>query len=94
MTTAWAHLAQGHPVQAFQVHASGTLLGVLALAWAVWALISATTGKWFLLRPNQTVLFWLAVGLLSLVLVDWQVRLFRRAEGGLPAAPSQTTVRD
>jgi hypothetical protein len=77
MTTAWAHLAQGQPVHAFQTHASGTLLGILAFVGVVWSLVSAARGKWFLLRPSPVVLFWSAAGLVTLVLVDWGARLLR-----------------
>jgi len=82
MTTAWAHLVQGHVVSAFRVHASGALLGIVAVAWSVWSLASAASGRWFLLRPKQSVLFGLAIGLLMLVLIDWQARLVWHSGSG------------
>lgn len=75
MTTAWAHLTRGAVCLALKCHVTGTLLGLVAAAGAVWAMACGSCGRWVLGRPGETA-WWVGGGVLAAALVaEWAVRV-------------------
>lgn len=75
MTTSWAYLARGNLRAAWAVNAGGTVLGLLAVFAAPWALLSALRGRWLVPPPSgRTTVMWLAA-IWLLIIVDWIIRL-------------------
>ena len=76
MTTSWAHLVRGHLIKSLKSNAGGTLVGVIAILLAPWAVLSGLRGRW-LWRPFDD---WTALGVtlavILVTLVDWAVRFF------------------
>jgi len=76
MTTAWAHLVRGNFREALGANATGTLLGILAMASLPWMAIAAVRGRWSLWEPDSLAFAWLAVVLATLGLAEWILRLW------------------
>lgn len=75
MTTSWSHLVRGQLPSALAANVGGTLLGGIVLLVAPWSLASAARGRWWLIRPDDTLIISLIV-LVSVVTVsDWATRL-------------------
>jgi hypothetical protein len=75
MTTAWANLVRGRLVAALATHVTGTILGVLDLAAAVWLGVVAWRGRWLVWTPNSTVGAWWASLIALVILIEWGLRL-------------------
>jgi len=75
MTTAWAHLMRGSLRGALGASATGTLLGILAMASVPWMAVAAVRGRWSLWEPTSPAFARLAVVLVTLVLMEWILRL-------------------
>ncbi len=76
MTTAWAWLMRGCVDSALRSNASGTLLGLLALAGVPWLLVSAARGRWLPCTPTPVAAAGIAVALVLIALVQWSWRLW------------------
>jgi hypothetical protein len=75
MTTAWANVLHGRIAAALQANACGALLVMAALAGAAWCLAAAVRGRWVGVAPSEKGVALAAVTIVSLVLVEWGVRL-------------------
>jgi hypothetical protein len=76
MTTAWANVMHGRPVEALRASASGTLLAAVAIACGSGALAIAIRGKWLAWQPAETTIAIVAVGLATIVIVEWAFRVW------------------
>ncbi len=74
MTTAWAYAASGDWRTACRTHFGGTMLGVIAVASAVWLGWTALLGKCIPAEKRFTQPVALLL-LLGIVLVDWCLKL-------------------
>lgn len=70
MTTSWSWLTRGRLDQAISVSAGGTLLGLVSMLVAPWALVIAGWGRWFW-RPEPWTAVSLVTVLLGVTFVDW-----------------------
>jgi hypothetical protein len=75
MTTAWANVTHGRPLDALKANASGALLAVVALAAGVWTLSAAARGRWPAWRPTEMTMALGAVALTGMVLCEWTLRV-------------------
>jgi hypothetical protein len=76
MTTAWANVMHGRPVDALRASASGTLLAGVAIACGIGAMALAIRGRWFAWQPGDTAVATIAVALATIVLVEWALRVW------------------
>jgi hypothetical protein len=76
MTTSWALVTKGRPLDALATHVTGTLLAVVALVAGMGATIVAVRGKRLAWQPGETAAAIGALALAGLVLVEWMFRLF------------------
>jgi hypothetical protein len=75
MTTSWAHLVRGEPLEALRANVAGALLGLAAVVAAPWMLLAAFRGRWIGWPPRSTLLAYTAVALFAIMLLDWIRRL-------------------
>ena len=75
MTTAWSHLTHGNVFAAVQTHASGTVLGGLAVVLCGLSLAYAVVGPRRMRLPTESFLLVVGLGMLIFVLVEWMMRL-------------------
>ncbi len=78
MTTSWALVTRGRPVEAFKTHASGTLLAIVALVTGLGATIVAARGRRLSWQPTEATVAVMAVVLAGVVIVEWILRLLVR----------------
>jgi hypothetical protein len=76
MTTAWANLMRGRLTKAAAANVGGLLLGVAALGFGPWALVSGIRGRWLWGRPSESLATAVAAGIAAATLVDWAIRVF------------------
>src|SRR5262245_52621606 len=82
MTTAWSHLVRGEVLRAVQTNSGGTLLAVMSMLIAPWAIVSGCRGQW-LWRPQSRLHAVLPMVLLLVgTLIDWLFRLMFEAPVG------------
>lgn len=77
MTTAFAHLVHGKPVEACKANAGGLLLGIATVVLIGWLVGTAAAGR-PVARVSPAVLAWLGTGLVMVSLIDWTIRLAQR----------------
>lgn len=75
MTTSWAEMMHGRPLEAFRTNAGGALLALVALAATPWLLLSALAGRWLGPLPGDRALVMGALAVLAVTLLDWARRL-------------------
>jgi hypothetical protein len=75
MTTAWSHLMRGNVFVAARTHASGTMLGILAVVLSACCLGYAVVGNLRVRLPSERVLLLFGIAMLMFVLVEWLMRL-------------------
>jgi hypothetical protein len=75
MTTSFALLMHGDPVNSLRANAVGTLLAVFCLALIPWCLASAASRRILLIHSAERALTWVVLGFLSLMLLRWAVVL-------------------
>lgn len=75
MTTSWAHLTRGQIRLSLESNVGGALLGLMAIATAPWAAVSAIRGRPLGGIPNSNVVLIVACVVLVVTLTDWVVRL-------------------
>lgn len=75
MTTSWALATHGRVWEAFEAHATGTLLAIAALVVGLAATLVALGGRRLSWQPNENVLAGLALIVAVLVLIEWTLRL-------------------
>ncbi len=75
MTTSWAHLVRGQPIQALKANTGGALLALLAVVAVPWLAISAMGGRWFRWTPGVNTVAWVASTLVVITIADWVFRL-------------------
>ncbi len=78
MTTAWANVTHGRIVDAVRANGVGTLLVAVALATVAVSLNIAVRGRRLAWQPGESTIAGLAVGLVTLMLLEWAVRLLAR----------------
>ena len=76
MTTSWAHLVRGHLVNSLKSNAGGTLVGVIAMLLAPWAVLSGLRGRWFWRSFDDWTALIVTLAVIVVALVDWTVRFF------------------
>ncbi len=75
MTTAWANVMNAQMGEAVSANVGGTLLAILALMATPWLLLSAATGRWLLVAPNDLIFMLVAALFVAVTLVDWAWRM-------------------
>ena len=78
MTTAWAWLVRGNVSAAATASLGGLVLGTLGLVVVPWAVGSALTGRWLLVKPRPQWLITIAVVIVIVTLIDWVQRCWIR----------------
>ena len=76
MTTAWAQVTHGRPLDALQTHATGSLLALGTLATGLTAVVVAARGKPLRWQPGEKSIAVTAVLLAGAVFVEWIVRVW------------------
>ena len=75
MTTSWANLVRGRPVEALSANLGGTLLCVLDMLAVPWLLCTAITGRWVVCEPHAGVVACGLAVVLAVTLIEWTARL-------------------
>lgn len=75
MTTSWALVTKGRPLDALATHVTGTLLALVALVVGLGATIVAVRGKRLAWQPGEAAAAIGALVLTGLVLFEWMFRL-------------------
>ncbi len=75
MTTSWALVTKGRPIDALSTHVTGTLLALVALVVGLGATIVAVRGRRLAWQPGETAAAVGALVLAGLVLFEWMFRL-------------------
>lgn len=75
MTTSWAHAVRGHWLQAAKANSGGALLAAITMLAVPWLLLSAVCGRWLTRPPSDRELAGLAVGVVTITILDWIYRL-------------------
>jgi hypothetical protein len=78
MTTSWCHLIRGQLVAAARANVGGTLLGLLCLMAAPWALLSAWLGRLVGPLPGERLTIGTGLALVMITVVDWAARVLPR----------------
>ena len=78
MTTSWAHLTHGQPWSAVQANVGGASLGILAVVFGPWLLVSGLRGRWLYRPVAGQALAAGGIVLLLVILIDWVCRLLVR----------------
>lgn len=73
-TTAFAHLAQGRPIEAFAANVAATLLALLLAPTAIWVCLAAIRGRWLVAAPSGAAAVIIALGFLAIAIADWVYR--------------------
>jgi hypothetical protein len=79
MTTSWAYLVRGQLIKSLKSNTGGTLVGVIAMLLAPWALLSGLRGRWFWKSFNDWAALIVTLAVILVTLVDWSVRFFVRS---------------
>jgi len=75
MTTSWAHLTHGQPLAALKSNVGGTLLGILAIGFGPWLLVSGIRGRWLWKPAGEWTLVVGCIVLMLVIVLDWVCRL-------------------
>ncbi len=75
MTTAWAHMVRGQWGAAWRANPFGCELAVAVALIAPWCLISGIRGRWIFAAPSTGMGLRILVGLGSLGVLHWIVRI-------------------
>lgn len=78
MTTSWAYMTKGRPIESFRANAGGALLAITAALVGPWAIYSGVRGKWLLGPPHERFIILVAGSVLGVTLMDWSFRLLTR----------------
>jgi hypothetical protein len=76
MTTSWAYLVRGRLIESLNSNTGGTLVGVIAMLLAPWAVLSGLRGRWFWRPFNDWTALLVTLAVILVTLVDWTVRFF------------------
>jgi hypothetical protein len=77
MTTSWAHALRGQMLAALRANVGGTLLCLGSLAAVPWLVACAWAGRWLPRAVRDQEIAWASLGLVTITLVDWAIRLVR-----------------
>lgn len=75
MTTSWAYFVRGRVDRAVMSNSGGTLLALIALVTAPWALVTGVRGRFLWGRPSDMGLAVATATVLGVTMVDWVFRL-------------------
>jgi hypothetical protein len=75
-TTAWALLLRGQGAAALQTNVAGTLLCVVAIVSVPWLVVSASLGRWWIVKPTANALVLGGSGLAVIAVLDWVQRVW------------------
>ncbi len=75
MTTSWTYLVRGRVDRAVMANSGGTLLAIIALVTAPWAIVTAVRGRLLWGRPSDHAIALGTAVVLVVTLVDWVIRL-------------------
>jgi hypothetical protein len=75
-TTAWAHLLNGDWAAAVRANLAATVVAGLALVGTPWLLMSASVGRWLIIKPTPRGLLVVATALAGLAVLDWLGRVW------------------
>jgi hypothetical protein len=75
MTTSWAYLTHGQPLAALKANVGGTLLGILAIGFGPWLLVSGIRGRWLWKPAGEWTLVVGCIVLMLVIVLDWVCRL-------------------
>lgn len=76
MTTSWSHAVRGHWLASVRSNSGGAALAAVAMIAGPWLVASAIAGRWLVRPPSDRVIAALAIGFITITLIDWMYRLF------------------
>ena len=76
MTTSWAYLVRGRLMGSLSANTGGTLLGVLAIVMAPWAIVSGWRGEWMWRPLDDVTAVSIGASVLLVTMADWIVRVW------------------
>lgn len=76
MTTSWAYLMRGRPIESLNANVGGTILAILAGVFGPWAIASGVRGRWLGRALSPEIALVLVGVALGATLVDWSFRWF------------------